>query len=84
MDLQLILNSTLGVFIATRYGRKFISKDGRLLFSAYLIVTFLINWALMVDEFETWEAAFRAFIIALCYGVGSAVMGRYLNSQRRE
>lgn len=70
MDYQVILNSTIFVFIAVRYAESMMQSSRRWLLVCFITAVFLANSGLMLGRFGLLDVFYRASMISAGFLVG--------------
>lgn len=65
MEVQLLLNSGLFVFLSVRYGAKIMVPENRWMLVALLLAVFISNAFVMWGRFDAWLVLYKSGMIAL-------------------
>lgn len=83
MDLQIILNSCIFVFIAVRYAEYLMEAANTKAFIGFMLAVFSANVVLLMGRFEVGTALYKAAMIAAGFFVGVVVLS-WNNKRHRE
>lgn len=80
MDIQILLNSGVFVFVAVRFNEQLMGSAKKWSLGLFLTSVFATNAALMYDRYGMYGAAFRSGLISLGFLAASVLL--YRNHQK--
>lgn len=83
MDIQILLNSVLFVFVMVRFASEMFSRAGVWKLATFLLLVMMANLGLMVERFGSETALYKAAMISLGFLIGTGIMAYAKRKERK-